>query len=97
MSHGSTHDLPKECRISEIMQYICTPQRGAFGPSVHCTPVPRLFRICPNIPAVEVTRVLNIDLATGDVAVPKDLSSQLPTGKAWCDVVKHDKIQEPKS
>ncbi|KAJ7669040.1 hypothetical protein B0H17DRAFT_949535 [Mycena rosella] len=81
----------EKCRIAEILQHNCFPTTDRFGrDAVHCTPIPRLFRICPNGPAVEVTRVVDIDLATGFVEIPKALGQKLPKGKAWRDVVKHD-------
>ncbi|KAK7018972.1 hypothetical protein R3P38DRAFT_2979822 [Favolaschia claudopus] len=62
------------CKIAEIMQYSCVPKRGTDGrPTIHCVPIPRLFRICPDRPAVEVTRVLNIDDTTGYVEMPREL------------------------
>ncbi|KAJ7138511.1 hypothetical protein C8R43DRAFT_893374 [Mycena crocata] len=80
-----------KCRIAEITQYSCVPKKNRLGRSfVHCVPIPRLFRICPDRPMVEVTRVLNIDLTTGYVQMPKSLEEKLPTGKAWRDVVRHD-------
>ncbi|KAJ7749312.1 hypothetical protein DFH07DRAFT_557515 [Mycena maculata] len=84
-----------ECRIAEIMQYSCVPKKNARGVHVvHCVPVPRLFRICPDRPAVEVTRVLNIDIDTGYVEMPKALGQKLPNGKAWRDVIRHDTSSE---
>ncbi|KAJ6610990.1 hypothetical protein B0H10DRAFT_2058022 [Mycena sp. CBHHK59/15] len=84
-------DSDGKCRIAEITQYSCVPKRNRLGrPMVHCTPIPRLFRICPGQPAMEVTRVLNIDLTTGFVEMPKALGQKLPNGKAWRDVVRHD-------
>ncbi|KAJ7770614.1 hypothetical protein B0H16DRAFT_1516076 [Mycena metata] len=86
---GVPDDPDAKCRIAEIAQYSCVPKKNRFGQSViDCVPIPRLFRICPNRPAVEVTRVLNIDLATGYVEMPKALGENLPNGKAWRAVVK---------
>ncbi|KAJ7442486.1 hypothetical protein B0H11DRAFT_1646352, partial [Mycena galericulata] len=80
-----------KCRIAEIMQYSCVPKQNSFGhPVVHCVPIPRLFRICTNRPVVEVTRVVNIDLTTGYVEMPKALEQNLPRGKPWHEVVKHE-------
>ncbi|KAF8189972.1 hypothetical protein K438DRAFT_1592805 [Mycena galopus ATCC 62051] len=81
-------DPEGECRIAEITQYNCVPKYKG-GPIV-CVPIPRLFRICPNWPAVEVTRVLNVDLATGDVEIPRDLEQKLPPGKTWANVIRYD-------
>ncbi|KAJ6571859.1 hypothetical protein B0H19DRAFT_1131601 [Mycena capillaripes] len=84
-------DLENKCRIAEIMQYSCNPKKNRLGRyEVHCVPIPRLFRICPDRPAVEVTRVLNVDLTTGHVKLPQTLGEKLPKGKLWHDVDKHD-------
>ncbi|KAJ7136124.1 hypothetical protein C8R44DRAFT_769737 [Mycena epipterygia] len=84
-------DVDSKCRIAEITQFSCVPKRDRFGrPTVHCVPIPRLFRICPDQAAVELTRVLNIDLATGYVGMPKSLGQILPSGKPWRDVVRYD-------
>ncbi|KAJ7484648.1 hypothetical protein FB451DRAFT_1233046 [Mycena latifolia] len=86
---SDTSDVDSKCRIAEITQHSCLPKKNRLGhPVVHCVPIPRLFRICPDKPAVEVTRVLEIDLATGSVEMPKALEKMLPCGKAWRDVLK---------
>ncbi|KAJ7039890.1 hypothetical protein C8F04DRAFT_996362 [Mycena alexandri] len=86
---GVSDDPETKCRIAEIAQYSCVPKKNRFGQwFVNCVPIPRLFRICPDRPAVEVTRFLKIDLATGYVEMPKALEEKLPNGKAWRDVVK---------
>ncbi|KAJ7151074.1 hypothetical protein C8R46DRAFT_1123177 [Mycena filopes] len=86
---GVPDDPERHCRIAEITQYSCEPTKDRFGRVVvHCVPIPRLFRICPNRPAVEVTRSLNIDLATGFVEMPRALGENLPRGKPWRDVIK---------
>ncbi|KAJ7232956.1 hypothetical protein B0H12DRAFT_1028770 [Mycena haematopus] len=86
---GASEDPEGPCRIAEITQYTCVPKYEG-GLVVHCVPIPRLFRICPNRPAVEVTRVLNVDLSTGDVEIPRALEQKLPKGKAWADVTRYD-------
>ncbi|KAJ7076120.1 hypothetical protein B0H15DRAFT_865007 [Mycena belliarum] len=92
MARESVADnVDSKCRIAEITQHSCVPKKNRFGhPVVHCIPIPRLFRMCPDQPAVEVTRVVEIDLATGSVEMPKALGQMIPQGKAWRDVVKID-------
>ncbi|KAJ6486787.1 hypothetical protein C8R45DRAFT_995871 [Mycena sanguinolenta] len=85
----ATKDPDGPCRIVEIPQFTCVPKYDG-GLVVHCVPIPRLFRICPNRPAVEVTRVLNIDLSTGEVEIPQALEQKLPKGKAWTDVTTYN-------
>ncbi|KAJ7336440.1 hypothetical protein B0H14DRAFT_2933778 [Mycena olivaceomarginata] len=87
---GAPEGLEGQCRIAEIMQYSCVPKNA----TVHCVPIPRLFRICPGRPAVEVTRVLNVDLTTGYVEMPRHLEQKLPEGKAWADVIRYDTSSE---
>ncbi|KAJ7207033.1 hypothetical protein GGX14DRAFT_366508 [Mycena pura] len=80
------------CRIAEITQYSCVPQKSAHGhPFVHCVPIPRLFRVCAcaSEPVVEVTRVLHIDVRTGCVEVPGPAGLELPKGNQWRDVVRY--------
>ncbi|KAF7326347.1 hypothetical protein MVEN_02621000 [Mycena venus] len=93
----ASSDAERQCRIAEIMQYSCVPKKNEFGHhTVHCVPIPRLFRICPDRPAVEVTRVLNVDLTTGEVELPRALGQKLPNGKAWRDVTRYDtSIEDP--
>ncbi|KAF9071857.1 hypothetical protein BDP27DRAFT_1186196, partial [Rhodocollybia butyracea] len=50
------------CSIQEIVQYSCELEKvGAEGSVIRCFPLSRLFKMCPGLPAVEVTTVLNID------------------------------------
>ncbi|ETW75871.1 hypothetical protein HETIRDRAFT_244204, partial [Heterobasidion irregulare TC 32-1] len=75
------------CQIAEILQYSCDLQSGEDGrPQFHCFPVPRIFRICPGRPAIEITRTVKIDIATGEVNIPPESSQYLPKGKVWRDV-----------
>ncbi|KAL1918846.1 uncharacterized protein VTP21DRAFT_2868 [Calcarisporiella thermophila] len=43
--------VKEECRLAEIVQYQCklVPNK------IVCSPFPRLFRICPGKPTIEVT------------------------------------------
>lgn len=86
-------DESRKCRILEIVQYSCgteTNQRGEIVP--HCFPIPRLFKLCPGRPAVEVTTISNISEA-GEVEVPDD-NAELPRGKLWQEVRVYDRDPE---
>ncbi|KAI0321413.1 hypothetical protein OF83DRAFT_311448 [Amylostereum chailletii] len=65
--------VPPKCRIAEIVQYSCEAQMDAYGrPQLNCFPFPRILRICEGRPAVEITRQVDIDVATGEVHIPTD-------------------------
>ncbi|KAH8097040.1 hypothetical protein BXZ70DRAFT_307049 [Cristinia sonorae] len=76
------------CRIAEIVQFSCQQERTPDGVEKFvCSPIPRIFRICPGRPAVELTRYVSIDPLTGHVEIPSSTSHQLPKGKPWRDIV----------
>ncbi|KAH9941222.1 uncharacterized protein BXZ73DRAFT_88387 [Epithele typhae] len=83
-------DVPprEKCRLAEIVQYKCDGELTGDVPAVHCVPIPRIFRICPNRPAVELTRYVDINLETGAVQVPS--SQMIPKGKPWREVLRRD-------
>jgi len=91
--HKFTPPLSEEpkCQLAEIVQYTCDIERGPRGkPQVYCVPIPRFFRICSDRPAVEITRIVDVDTHTGVVTLPSRLSQALPKGKAWRDVVHYE-------
>ncbi|KAG7091973.1 hypothetical protein E1B28_008362 [Marasmius oreades] len=78
-----------KCYVSEIMQYSCDLAMSQGGkPLIRCFPISRLFRICQGIPAVEITRVADVD-DKGMVRIPQDVSAALPTGKPWREVTRY--------
>ncbi|KAG8781479.1 hypothetical protein FRC12_021857, partial [Ceratobasidium sp. 428] len=61
---------PPKCRIAELEQFKCSPVVNIDGQTrMHCMPVLRIFRICPNRPAVEITTLVNLDLSTGELEI----------------------------
>ncbi|KAG2034026.1 hypothetical protein BDR03DRAFT_641673 [Suillus americanus] len=73
------------------VQYTCEPEElpgGEVRP--RCFPIPRIFRICPDRPAVEITKLIKIDLKTGEIEMPDESSSLLPKGKHWRDIRRYD-------
>ncbi|KZT68895.1 hypothetical protein DAEQUDRAFT_305463 [Daedalea quercina L-15889] len=91
-----TKGAPSKCRLAEIVQYTCDIEVGERGePHVHCWPMPRIFRICPGRPAVELTRFVQMDMSTGEVHLPPEASQQLPKGKPWRDIIRYgEKVAE---
>ncbi|OSD08179.1 hypothetical protein PYCCODRAFT_1358328 [Trametes coccinea BRFM310] len=83
-------DAPQKCRLAEIVQYRCDPPQDSNHPQWHCLPIIRIFRICQNRPAVELTRFVEINVETGAVHVPSQSSQVLPKGKAWRDVIRYE-------
>ncbi|KIJ63738.1 hypothetical protein HYDPIDRAFT_112675 [Hydnomerulius pinastri MD-312] len=93
MSLASSDHLDKtvsssrsRCQLLEIVQYSCEPEKlpsGAIRP--HCFPIPRIFRICPDRPAQEITKFTTIDMKTGEIELP-DQNNPLPKAKRWQDV-----------
>ncbi|KAF9812425.1 hypothetical protein IEO21_06228 [Rhodonia placenta] len=76
-----------KCRLAEIVQYKCDVEQNNQGqPQLHCWPVPRIFRICPGRPAVEMTRYVDVDTQSGEISIPAEASQTLPKGKPWRDV-----------
>ncbi|KAH8116143.1 hypothetical protein DFH11DRAFT_1264501 [Phellopilus nigrolimitatus] len=85
----SSDTKENKCQIHEILQHICEIKTEKGAPEVHCFPIPRIFRICPNRPAVEITRSVTIDSATGEVILPTDATTVLPKGKPWWAVTRN--------
>jgi len=88
---GSQEQDPKQgCSIAEILQYDCPIQTNEKGQLRYtCYPIPRIFRICQGRPAVEITKLVNIDMATGEVDVSNESSQKLPKVKPWRDVLRN--------
>ncbi|EPQ53445.1 hypothetical protein GLOTRDRAFT_78441 [Gloeophyllum trabeum ATCC 11539] len=90
MSQAHT-DPGKKCRLAELVQYTCNIDTIDEGvPRLHCYPILRIFRMCPNRPAVEITKLVNFDPATGKVEIPPEASQVLPKGKPWRDVARYE-------
>ncbi|KAI8986751.1 hypothetical protein BD414DRAFT_440212 [Trametes punicea] len=81
---------PRTCRLAEIVQYHCDPPHDPADPQWHCLPVIRIFRICKDRPAVELTRFVQVNVETGAVHIPSQSSQVLPKGKPWRDVTRHE-------
>ncbi|KAI0336800.1 hypothetical protein GY45DRAFT_1237731 [Cubamyces sp. BRFM 1775] len=89
MSQTSANaDTHRQCRLAEIVQFNCNPTEDSV--EWHCLPIIRIFRICQNKPAVELTRFIEMDVETGAVHVPPQSSQVLPKGKLWRDVIRYE-------
>ncbi|RXW19723.1 hypothetical protein EST38_g6130 [Candolleomyces aberdarensis] len=86
---------PSHCRLAEIVQYTCSLERdkSTGKKQLLCTQLPRIFRLCPGKPAVELTRVANVNLVTGEVDVPETLPSQIKA-KEWTSVIRYPTSDE---
>ncbi|PAV19066.1 hypothetical protein PNOK_0591000 [Pyrrhoderma noxium] len=80
---SSSSNLEKEpCQIIEILQHICSLEnKRGTAPEIHCFPVPRIFRLCPNQPGVEITRTVTVDSSTQDILLPPNAKHIHPNGK----------------
>lgn len=79
-------DKRKGCHIAEIVQHSCKSGRTKEGqPTVDCSPVVRLFRICAGRLAVEITRVVTIS-DQGEVIIPSNIDKILPKGKPFSEI-----------
>ncbi|CED82106.1 Mitochondrial export protein Som1 [Phaffia rhodozyma] len=84
---SSQESLPR-CPLYDIVQYACQPHFNYHpttgerlkGGTVTCYPLPRIFRKCQGIPAVDVSRVIY----ENDGLLPLDQS--LPKGQPWGQV-----------
>ncbi|EMD34799.1 hypothetical protein CERSUDRAFT_54517 [Gelatoporia subvermispora B] len=89
MAQSSIAPQPGKCRIAELVQYSCGDEANSKGErQFHCWPIPRIFRICPGRPAVELTRYAEVDVNTGEVTIPPESRRVLPKGKQWRDVTR---------
>ncbi|KAJ3503441.1 hypothetical protein NMY22_g18250 [Coprinellus aureogranulatus] len=84
-----------ECRLAEILQYMCNLEfdKKSRKQQLVCTQVPRIFRLCPGRPAVEVTRVADINMATGEVTVSEANLAQIKA-KDWINVERYTTTEE---
>jgi len=80
----------KKCQIAEILQYACEIENASGGspPEIHCYPIPRIFRLCPGRPAIEITRYVDTDPKTGELEISAE-AKQIAQGEAvvGCDTI----------
>ncbi|KAF8341872.1 hypothetical protein F5887DRAFT_975372 [Amanita rubescens] len=86
-----SHDRNQSrCRIAEIVQYMCDVEQTGSSSEMVCLPIPRLFRLCPGEPALEVTTITNINAETGEVELPtnSNIRSKI-NGMEWKKVTRY--------
>ncbi|KAI6115986.1 hypothetical protein F5141DRAFT_1001483 [Pisolithus sp. B1] len=73
------------------VQYCCEMEENQHGGvTPHCFPTPRLFKKCPDHTAVEITKITQINMQTGEIVLPGENDcSSLPDGKPWRGVHTH--------
>ncbi|KIK22311.1 hypothetical protein PISMIDRAFT_504017 [Pisolithus microcarpus 441] len=87
-AHQDESDPSGKCYFFEIVQFCCEMQENQQGGvTPHCFPTPRLFKKCPEHPAVEITKITQINMQTGEIVVPD--GNILPRGKPWHGVHIH--------
>ncbi|KAF8882165.1 hypothetical protein CPB84DRAFT_1791089 [Gymnopilus junonius] len=93
METKSTTTKPK-CAIAEILQHTCQLKTTHDGnPLIQCFPIPRILRICPGQPAVEITKLVNIDMKNGEIEMPQVSSLDLVKGRPWREIVRYETDQ----
>ncbi|KAF9003427.1 hypothetical protein BDQ17DRAFT_1242411 [Cyathus striatus] len=81
-NHKSS-DGRSNCTIFEILQFTC--ELKPVNNEMSCYPIARLFRQCPGEPVTEITTAIKIDMATGEVEMPPQLSSI--KGRPWREIL----------
>ncbi|EPQ26167.1 uncharacterized protein PFL1_06915 [Pseudozyma flocculosa PF-1] len=66
------------CRLSEMVQYHCRKRPNR----IVCTPLDRVFRMCPGRPAVEVTHLVEFD-QNGTPFLPDEFAEAMPPSQHW--------------
>jgi len=72
------------CKLAEILQYECTMENKRSA--LVCYPLSRVFRICPGLPAVEITAFLRLDERTGNMVIPNNVNAIMPKTRPWRDI-----------
>ncbi|KAI6029386.1 hypothetical protein BKA83DRAFT_504017, partial [Pisolithus microcarpus] len=95
-AHQDESDPSGKCYFFEIVQFCCEMQENQQGGvTPHCFPTPSSIQkvlllvalMCPDHPAVEITKITQINMQTGEIVVPD--GNILPRGKPWHEVHIH--------
>ncbi|KAF8156712.1 hypothetical protein B0H34DRAFT_750515 [Crassisporium funariophilum] len=88
-----------KCRIAEILQYSCELKTESHsGRQIsQCFPITRLFKMCPGLSAVEITKLVNIDMATGEVEIPANISQNSIRARPWKEIVRYEQNDDRSS
>ncbi|KAG8839289.1 hypothetical protein FRC18_011996 [Serendipita sp. 400] len=82
------------CSLEQLTQYDCDKESFEKNGIVKCYPIPRVFRVCKDRPAVEVTALLRYKDPSGEPYLPENCLEQLPIGKQWKQI--HGRTPEDK-
>ncbi|CAG7847161.1 SubName: Full=Uncharacterized protein {ECO:0000313/EMBL:CCA66734.1} [Serendipita indica DSM 11827] len=82
------------CVLEQLTMFDCDRDILARTGIVKCYPIPRVFRVCPNRPAVEVTALLEYKDASGEPTLPPDYLKRLPKGYSW-DQITSEGVRKP--
>ncbi|PPQ92128.1 hypothetical protein CVT25_007959 [Psilocybe cyanescens] len=78
-----------DCVIAEILQHTCLVKTAYDGTiSYHCFPIPRILKLCPGQPAVELTKFINIEMQSGEIDIPPNLSASSIKARSWKEVIR---------
>ncbi|KAF8329385.1 uncharacterized protein EI90DRAFT_2924166 [Cantharellus anzutake] len=86
MSSKLTAKERGRCVLAEILQYECSLENKKSA--LVCYPIPRVFRMCPGEPAVEMSSFLSLDNQTGSVVIPEHVDKIIPKARPWRDIRK---------
>ncbi|KDR68454.1 hypothetical protein GALMADRAFT_257187 [Galerina marginata CBS 339.88] len=88
-------ETKSECIIAEILQHTCQLKTARNGSqSIHCFPIPRILKICPGRPAVEITKFVNINHKNGEIELPSNLNLDTIKARPWKEVTRYDTEQK---
>ncbi|KIM42127.1 hypothetical protein M413DRAFT_26942 [Hebeloma cylindrosporum] len=95
MASKAKESMEKEsgCRIAEILQYTCVVKKSRvinMPPRTVCYPIPRILKLCPGRPAVEITKFVELDAKTGEVEIPAGFSADSVKGRPWREVIRYE-------
>ncbi|KAI6168733.1 hypothetical protein EDD17DRAFT_639068 [Pisolithus thermaeus] len=86
--HQDKFNPSSKCYFFEIVQYCCEMEENQHGGvTSHCFPTPRLFKKCPDHTAVEITKITQINMQTGEIVLPGE--NVLLDGTPWHGVDTH--------
>jgi len=76
----------KGCVLQELTMFECDRELAEKAGIIKCYPIPRVFRVCPERPAIEVTSLAKFDEDTGKASLPEDHLDNLPQGRSWKEI-----------
>ncbi|KIM34262.1 hypothetical protein M408DRAFT_19193 [Serendipita vermifera MAFF 305830] len=68
----SVNTKDEGCKLEQLTMFDCDKETLEKKGIIKCYPIPRVFRVCKNRPAVEVTSLLQYKDSSGDPVLPAD-------------------------